>query len=260
MQFNRAALSAAVLVLTCALLSVAPPPAFAGQGTQGSPTGTVAAVTKALSGNGELRRLKVSVDGSEVTLTGRLPNLWHKMDAVKRALKVDGIKTVRLDIELPKQESDNDLALFLGAAINRYTYYTMFDYIDALIKNGVVTLMGSVTPEGRNKAEEIAEEAAKVRGVQEIKNEIVMLPPSQGDQSIREDLADRIASSEYFEQYANVRNPPFHIVVHNGNVTLYGRVQGEIERRQLETFARYTSGVLKVENKLQTVIQPKPKK
>jgi len=258
MPFTRSAVAVAVFVsMLTALLSLVPGPLSAAQGASSA---AVAAVTRSLSGNGELRRLKVTVEGSEVTLTGRLPNLWHKMDAVKRALKVEGIKTVRLDIELPRQESDNDLALFLGAAINRYTYYTIFDYIDALIKNGVVTLMGSVTPEGRNKAEEIAEEAAKVRGVQEIHNQIVMLPPSQGDQSIREDLLDRLSSSEYFEQYVNVRNPPFHIVVQNGTVTLYGRVQGEIERRQLESFARYTTGVLKVDNKLQTVIQPKPKK
>jgi hyperosmotically inducible periplasmic protein len=255
MPFNRLAFAVALLVSAIPPLSIAPRPLFA---AQGEASATVAAVTRALSGNGELRRLKVTVEGSEVTLTGRLPNLWHKMDAVKRALKVDGIKTVRLDVELPRQESDKDLALFLGAAIDRYPYYTMFDYLDAVIRNGVVTLTGWVTPEGKKSAE-IEEEVAKVRGVQEIKNEIVTLTPSQNDESIREDLLDRISSSEYFEQFANVHNPPFRIVVQNGNVTLYGRVQGEVERRQLETFARYTSGVLKVQNNLQTIIKPKPK-
>ncbi len=146
------------------------------------------------------------MEGSEVTLTGRLPNLYHKMDAVKRALKVDGIKTVRLDVELPRQESDADLALFIGPAIDRYPYYTMFDYIDAVIRNGVVTLTGWVTPEGR-KTEDLEEAVAKVRGVQEIHNQIVTLPPSQNDESIREDLLDRIATSDYFDQFANVEEP-----------------------------------------------------
>ena len=173
---------------------------------QAGDAATVAAVTKALSGNSELRRLKVSVEGTEVTLTGRLPTLWHKLDAVKRALKVEGIKTVRLDVELPRQESDADLALFLGPAIDRYPYYTMFDYIDAVIRNGTVTLTGWVLPQGK-KAQELEEEVAKVRGVQEIRNQIVTLTPSQNDDSIREDLFDRISSSEYFEQFANVEEP-----------------------------------------------------
>jgi hyperosmotically inducible protein len=121
-----------------------------------------------------------------------------------------------------------------------------------------VTLTGWVTPEGK-KTEDLEEAVAKVRGVQEIHNQIVTLPPSQNDESIREDLLDRIATSDYFDQFANVKNPPFRIVVQNGNVTLYGRVQGEVERRQLETFARYTSGVLQVQNNLQTIIKPKPK-
>ena len=252
MRFRR---STAVVALVVAMLSIASTPLRA---MQAGDAATVAAVTKALSGNSELRRLKVSVAGSEATLTGRLPTLWHKLDAVKRALKVEGIKTVRLDVELPRQESDQDLALFLGPAIDRYPYYTMFDYIDAVIRNGTVTLTGWVLPTGK-KAQELEEEVAKVRGVQEINNQIVTLTPSQNDDSIREDLLDRISSSEYFEEFANVKNPPFHIVVENGTVTLYGRVRGEVERRQLETFARYTSGVLKVDNKLQTVIQSKPK-
>jgi osmotically-inducible protein OsmY len=248
-----------VLTLAVGLIVTSAPALTAGAAVQAADSATVAAVTKALSGNSELRRLKVSVEGTEAVLTGRLPTLWHKLDAIKRALKVQGIKTVRLDIELPRQESDTDLALFLGPAIDRYPYYTMFDYVDAVIRNGTVTLTGWVTSQGGKKAMDLEEEVAKVRGVQEIRNQIVTLPPSQNDDSIREDLLDRISSSDYFDQFANVRNPPFHIVVENGTVTLYGRVQGEVERRQLETFARYTSGVLKVDNKLQTITQPKPK-
>ena len=51
----------------------------------------------------------------------------------------------------------------------------------------MVTLTGSVTPD-MNKAEEIAGEVARVRGVQEIRNEIVTLPPSFGDDRIRAEL------------------------------------------------------------------------
>ena len=218
---------------------------------QSSDTAIVAAVKRALSGQSDLRRLVVSADGSEVTLTGRVPTLWLKMDAVKRTLKVDGVKTIRSNIDVSKSESDTNLAVALGRAIEGYTYYTVFDYIDAIIKNGVVTLTGSTTPD-RNKPEEIGDTVAKVRGVQEIRNQIVMLPTSKGDDDTRSSLYSRITSSEHFENVPIDRRPPFHIVVDHGAVTLYGWVQGEVEYRELESIARFTSGVLRVTNNLKT--------
>ena len=218
---------------------------------QSSESAIVAAVKRALSGQSDLRRLAVSADGSEVTLTGRVPTLWLKMDAVKRTLKVDGVKSIRSNIEVSKGESDTNLAVALGRAIDGYTYYTVFDYLDAVIRNGVVTLTGFVTPD-RNKSEEIADEVAKVRGVQEIRNQIVTLPTSKGDDDIRASLYSRITSSEHFENVPIDRRPPFHIVVDHGVVTLYGWVQGEIEYRELESIARFTTGILRVNNNLKT--------
>jgi osmotically-inducible protein OsmY len=218
----------------------------------GSDAATVAAVTRALSGQSDLRRLAVSASGSEVTLTGRVPTLWLKMDAVKRTLKVDGVKTIVSNIELPKGESDSNLAVGLGRAIDGYPYYTVFDYVDATIRNGVVTLIGSVTPD-KNKVEDLGEAVARVRGVQELRNQLVMLPTSQGDDNIRASLYTRITDDEHFENVPIDRRPPFHIIVDRGAVTLYGFVQGEIEYRQLETLARYTSGVLRVTNNLKTL-------
>ena len=238
----------AALALGLARPSLATPQAPASQGPESA---IVAAVKRALSNQADLRRLAVSVEGSQVTLTGRVPTLWLKLDAVKRTLKVGGVKTVASELELPKPESDTNLALALGRAIDGYPYYTVFDYIDAVIRNGVITLTGSVTPD-RNKVEELGDEVARVRGVQEIRNQIVMLPTSQGDDDIRSAMYDRIVNSDHFEGVPIDRRPPFHIVVDRGAVTLYGWVQGETEYRELETIARYTSGVLRVNNNLKT--------
>ena len=223
---------------------------------QNSDAAIVAAVKRALSGQSDLRRLVVSADGSEVTLTGRVPTLWLKMDAVKRTLKVEGVKSIKSNIELSKGESDTNLAVALGRAIDGYTYYTVFDYIDAVIRQGVVTLMGFTTPD-RDKSEEIADEVAKVRGVQEIRNQIMTLPTSKGDDDIRASLYSRITSSEHFENVPIDRRPPFHIVVDHGAVTIYGWVQGEIEYRELEQLAKFTSGVLRVTNNLKTFTKTK---
>jgi len=224
--------------------------------SQSADAAMAAAVKKALSGQSDLRRLAVTASGSEVTLTGRVPTLWHKQDAIKRALKVQGVKNVVSQIELPKPESDLDLVFRLGPTLDRYPYYTMFDYVDALIKNGVVTLTGSVTPDMK-KAEDIAAEMARVRGVQEINNQIETLPPSKGDSDIRAALYSRIFDNEHFIGLENQKIPPFHIVVKNGSVTLYGRVQGEIEYRELEQIAKFTSGVQRVTNNLTTVAKSK---
>jgi len=235
-------------------------PVAAGQpatASQSAESPIVAAVKRALSNDSDLRRLTVSASGGDVTLTGRVSTLALKMEAVKRTLKVEGVKNVVTEIELPRVESDQNLAFFIGRAVDGYPYQSLFDYIDAVILKGVVRLTGSVTGERNNKAEEIAEAVARVRGVQEIRNEIVTLPPSQGDDQIRASLYDRITSSIHFEDIASVKNPPFRIVVHNGAVTLYGFVQGETEYRQLEQIARFTSGVLRVTNNLRTRTKPK---
>ena len=248
MLFMRLAVVVA-LTLGLAQLSFATPQAPAAQGPEPA---IVAAVKRALSGQSDLRRLAVTADGGQITLKGRVPTLWLKMDAVKRTLKVDGVKTVVSEMELPKLESDTNLAVGIGRAIDGYPYYTVFDYIDALIKNGVVTLTGSVTPD-MNKSEEIENAVAKVRGVHEIRNQIVTLPTQQGDSDIRSSLYTRITDSIHFEDVPIDRRPPFHIVVDRGTVTLYGWVQGETEFRELETIARYTNGVLRVNNNLKTL-------
>jgi osmotically-inducible protein OsmY len=235
-------------------LCLAPVAAF-GQATGGQTAAdsTLAAeVRRALSRESELRRLEVTASGSEVTLSGRLPSLWHKQDAIARALDVDGVETVVSNIELPRLESDQNLALLVRRAIDGYPHYTMFDYIDGVIRDGVVTLSGSVTADSRNKAEELAEDIARVRGVVDIRSNITTLPPSQGDDDIRASLYQRIFSNIHFDQLSDA-NTTFHIVVHNGVVSLYGYVQSDIEYRELESMARFTNGVLRVNNNLQTI-------
>jgi osmotically-inducible protein OsmY len=237
---------ALALTLACAAFGTA-----AASAAQTSDAATVAAVRAELAENSDLRRLTVTAAGGDVTLAGSLPTLWHKQDAIERALKVDGVKNVVSEIQLPRVESDQNLAFYIGQAVDAYQYQTLFDYVDAIILKGVVTLTGGVTGE-RNKAEEIAEAVSRVRGVQDIRNQIVTLPPSQGDDRIRVALYDRVLSSIHLEDTARMKNPPFRVVVHNGVVTLYGFVQGETEFRELEQIARFTAGVLRVENKLRT--------
>jgi osmotically-inducible protein OsmY len=70
------------------------------------------------------------------------------------------------------------------------------------------------------------------------------------DDQIRYAAAVRIYNDPLFWNYAIQVNPPIHIVVKHGRVTLSGVVISEVERRKAEQIARSIFGVLSVENKL----------
>ena len=198
-----------------------------------------------------LRRLEVTVNGSEVTLTGGLDSFWLKSEAIRRALEVDGVETVVSEITLP-EGSDESIIGGVSRAVLNYPYYTVFDYLDGRVENGVVTLIGRVTSE-RDKRDEVFERVAKVRGVQDVQNQIVQMSPSTGDNRLRNSLAQQIFRNIHFQRFASYKNPPFRILVDRSVVTLVGYVQGEIERREMESIARQTFGVLRVHNQLQTM-------
>lgn len=198
-----------------------------------------------------LRRLEVAIDGSEVTLSGRLDSFWLKSEAIRRALEVDGVETVASEITLP-EGSDTSIIDGVSRAVLNYPYYTVFDYLDGRVENGVVTLIGRVTSE-RDKRDEVFERVAKVRGVQDVQNQIVQMSPSTADNRLRNSLAAQIFNNIHFQRFASYKNPPFRILVDRSVVILVGYVQGEIERREMETIARQTFGVLRVHNQLQTM-------
>lgn len=198
-----------------------------------------------------LRRLEVAINGSEVTLSGRLDNFWLKSEAIRRALEVDGVETVASEITLP-EGSDTSIIDDVSRAVLNYPYYTVFDYLDGRVENGVVTLIGRVTSE-RDKRDEVFERVAKVRGVQDVRNQIVQMSPSTADNRLRNSLAQQIFRNIHFQRFSSYKNPPFRILVDRSVVTLIGYVQGEIERREMESIARQTFGVLRVHNQLQTM-------
>ncbi|HEY7449198.1 MAG TPA: BON domain-containing protein [Vicinamibacterales bacterium] len=119
--------------------------------------------------------------------------------------------------------------------VNTYAWFTVFDDINASIDNGVVTLTGKVTmPYKRN---EIAKRVAKVDGVREVHNKIDVLPVSQMDDDLRYRIARAIYSHPAFWHYATMIDPPIHIVVDRGHVTLTGVVNSEVDRMVARSLA-----------------------
>jgi len=209
------------------------------------------AVTAELGEDRSLRRLTVSVEGDQITLSGEVRTFWEKNEALRRTFDVEGVGTVVSEIDVPVADDENDLAQDVVEAIQKYAHYRMWDYLEGGIENGVVALYGQVTPE-RNKARELFERIAKIRGVQDIQMNIESLPPNQQDNSLRNAISRRLFQSEHFERFRSGINTPFHIVVRNSVVTLLGYVQGDIERLEMERIVGQTQGVLRTDNQLQT--------
>lgn len=241
-QFVRAAVLASVLAGAGAAADAAAQ----------SPEQLRQAVERELRGDRALRRLDVSVSGDEVTLSGRVRHFWDKNEALRRAFEARGVGTVVSEIEVPVQEDQETLVEDVSRAIQRYPHYRVWDYIDGRIDDGVVTLFGQVTPE-RDKAGELFERIAKVRGVQDVRVNLTPLSPSSSDDRLRNAIGRQLARSEHFERFASMTNPPFHIIVNNSVVTLVGYVQSRIEYLEMQRIVGQTQGVLRVDNQLQTV-------
>ncbi len=201
-------------------------------------------------GGRDLKNVEVAVQGSEASLSGRVPHYWAKHQAIERALEVDGIETVSSELELPTAESDADLAEAVAKAVQRYAHYTQWDVINGRVNQGEVLLSGWVTPD-RDKAGELFERVAKITGVQYVESTIQNLSPSNSDRRIRQSIARQLRSNTHFERIAIMKNPPFHIIVNNGHVRLIGYVQGQIEMIEIQRIVGQTRDVLKVENELQ---------
>jgi len=192
--------------------------------------------------------VSVSVDSYIVTLRGTVPTLWMKERAREQALKVPEVVTVLSEITVARGESDEVIAGLVATRLRRYVFLTIFDDADVEVDHGAVTLTGRVTMP--YKAEAFADLAARVPGVQEVRNHVKTLPVSTFDDQLRYAVARGIYGDELFASYAIQANPPVHIIVEHGNVTLTGVVFSEVERRKAEAIARNTFAVMSVTNKL----------
>ena len=201
-----------------------------------------------LSEEGDLRSVKVSVEGHTVTLSGMVPSLGAKEKAIEEAREVNDVETVVSEMTIASAESDQAVALEVAQKVRRYVFYTIFDTVDIAVSGGTVTLMGKVLEPHR--ATDIGRMVAQVHGVKEINNRLETLPVSIYDDQIRTTLASRIYSHTYLSRYAFQVDPPIHIVVENGRVTLTGVVNSGVERRIAEVIARQTFGVFSVDNQL----------
>jgi osmotically-inducible protein OsmY len=144
---------------------------------------------------------------------------------------------------------DIRLAEDIGRSVTTYARLTIFDDINATVENGAVVLTGRVTMP--YKKDDLEKRIAKVDGVRSVRSEIGVLPVSQFDDELRHRVSRAIYGNPSFWNYAVMANPPIHIIVEGGHVTLAGVVNSNVERMLARSLATGL-GELSVTNALKT--------
>lgn len=127
-------------------------------------------------------------------------------------------------------------------------YYGVFDDLSYRVEGSTVTLFGAVTqPKLKDDAEGVVK---KIEGVQRVNNQIEVLPLSPNDDRIRRATYRAIYSKAPLQRYQLGAVPPIHIIVKNGNVTLVGVVDNEMDKTLAGIAANGVHGAFKVDNQL----------
>jgi osmotically-inducible protein OsmY len=188
----------------------------------------------------------VEVDKGVVTLTGKVPSYARKVAAREAAHRVAGVLDVVDDVEVhvPStfQRSDTEIAQAVRNAL-LWDALVPEERIRTTVSNGWVTLEGDV--DRWSQRVEIEDSLHNLIGVRGITNLLVVNGPAVAAEELRE------AIEEALDRRAEREARRITIDIHNGRVTLTGRVQTWAERQAILGTIAHAPGVRQVENHLQ---------
>ncbi len=211
------------------------------------------AVSQRIHETRQLQNVRASVEDGIVTLTGTVNLYQDKLDAAKKIKKIANVTGVRNDIAVAGEtvpDSQLQTKLSKKLAYDRVGYFdNAFNYIAVTSKDGVVTLSGAVYWDP--PLDDALAIAANMPGVKEVVNEVKVLPTSSFDDAIRLRTARAIYRDPVLDRYAIDPADPIRIVVDNGHVTLYGKVENQMDKTLAGMRASQVPGAFSVENKLE---------
>ncbi len=190
--------------------------------------------------------ISVDVDSNNLFLNGMVKTIADKNEAAEDAESVSADFSVINNLKIASTNlSPDEIVKDVMNNIYNNTFYGIFDYVTASYNNGVLTLSGYVhLPWFINTFQK---EAEKVPGILEIKNEI---KKTFGPGRIGIMAARYVYSDPAFQGYAFSVNPPIHIIVNNGSVLLFGKVNSEIESSMAANLIRFKTDAFDVINNL----------
>ena len=179
-------------------------------------------------------------DGS-VTLAGFIDTYAGKLAAERAAKRVQGVRAVANDIgvRLRLERSDTDIAQDATRALEFRT--AIPDTVQAVVRNGHVTLTGVVDWLFQQR---IAEDAIRhIRGVRGIFNHIQVAPPVNVG-----DVRERI--SKALHQNADVDARRIEVNVSGHTAVLTGSAGSWLQREAAERAASNAPGIARVDNRI----------
>lgn len=197
--------------------------------------------------------VNVSYENGTATLTGQVDCIGVKNDAERATRKVNDVNQIVNQITVnPGDTGPESIVRDARKAILTYPFYTIFDNVVLRIQGNDLTVSGQVTDP--YKKSDIGNFLEHIKGVTDLTNNLQVLPTSQYDDALRLSIARAIYDDPNFINYRNQAIPPIHIIVDNGNVTLEGVVNSEIDKqvagrdaRLAATYFGFTNN-LRVEN------------
>ena len=129
-------------------------------------------------------------------------------------------------------------------------WYTLFDDLEFSVQDRTVTLSGYVTSIDAPTKDQAGGVVKHIEGVDEVKNDIVILPPNPLDDEVREQTYAAISRTASLSRYFWEAAPSIHIIVKNQRVVLRGIVNNETDKHLATIAANTVPGVFQVTNEL----------
>ncbi len=208
-------------------------------------------LNKALN-KANLKGVQATTHDGVVTLTGTVPLFALKQEADKRTHKIKGVQAVTNEIQVAGPnlpDSALEAKLVKAISYDRIGYGTTpFNAISVQVQDGTATLSGHAY--GPVDASSAIALAANTPGVKNVVNEVQVDPLSSMDDRSRIQLFRTLYGYPTLSKYAMDPAKPIRISVQNGNVTLYGVVDSQMDKDVAGIRANSVPGIFKVTNDL----------
>lgn len=198
--------------------------------------------------------IKVDVLNGRVTLSGSVPTLTARLNTLDDTWMISGVNNIidRLEIIHPREfivPIDSEIRENIENALH-WNVDIYSDDISVFVEGGVATLKGTVDAYWKKwKADDLA---SSVKGVVSVVNELAIVST---DKRLDQDIAADIGSA--LERNPIVDSEDVIVKVENGKVILTGVVPTWRVWTEAGNIARFTFGIVEVENNLK-VETPEP--
>ena len=187
--------------------------------------------------------IAVSVEDAVVALRGTVGSFREKREAQKAAERVCGVRLVdnHLEVRILTKREDADLCAYVRRALQLDVLVPAT--VDVAVKAGCVTLIGTV--EKQCQRDEAAFVAGNVRGVTDVRNDLLLTSPVQLTSDVRHGIRKAL------ERNSKLDADSIGVRIVNGMVILTGTVASWAERDAAVAAAWAAPGVVDVVSCLQ---------